>query len=299
MMHDVERSRWARLALDGLSVGDALGREYALDSDWVERRLRREVPERAWRWTDDTAMACAIVGVLERAHRIDPDELAAELVREFERDPSRGYGAVAYYLLGRLAGGGSWRELSPSLFHGTGSMGNGAAMRVAPIGAYFHDDVERVIHEAETSALPTHAHPEGRAGAVAVAVAAALACRETAADGAAWLREVMDHTPSGAVRDGIGRAIDLLPHADPRDAAGTLGTGLDVCAHDTVPFALFCAARGLGDYASAIWTCLDGITTPDSDRDTLLAIVGGVVACSDPNGIPRSWLRAREALVLP
>ena len=40
-------------------------------------------------------------------------------------------------------------------------------MRVAPLGAYFAEDVERAASEAHLSAQVTHAHPEGQAGAIA------------------------------------------------------------------------------------------------------------------------------------
>jgi ADP-ribosylglycohydrolase len=57
---------------------------------------------------------------------------------------------------------------------GRGSFGNGGAMRIAPLGAFFADDVERVVVEARRAREVTHAHPEAVARAVAVAVAAAL-----------------------------------------------------------------------------------------------------------------------------
>ena len=64
--------------------------------------------------------------------------------------------------------------MTPRLFGGEGSFGNGAAMRVAPLGAYFADELDAVVEQASFSAEVTHSHPEGIAGAIAVAVAAAL-----------------------------------------------------------------------------------------------------------------------------
>jgi len=67
--------------------------------------------------------------------------------------------------------GGDWRELNQ-----TRSFGNGASMRVAPLGAFFADQPPALVcDEARLSAEITHAHPERIAGAIAVAVAAALA----------------------------------------------------------------------------------------------------------------------------
>ena len=49
-----------------------------------------------------------------------------------------------------------------------GSFGNGSAMRVSPV-AWLFDDLEWMIEEAAETAAPTHNHPEGIKGAIAVA----------------------------------------------------------------------------------------------------------------------------------
>lgn len=54
------------------------------------------------------------------------------------------------------------------------SFGNGAAMRVSPIGWWF-DTLDDVKREAGLTAMPTHNHPEGIKGAVATASAVFLA----------------------------------------------------------------------------------------------------------------------------
>ena len=51
----------------------------------------------------------------------------------------RGYGDTAHGLLGALSRGEPWQSVSRSVFNGSGSLGNGRAMRSAPIGAYFFD----------------------------------------------------------------------------------------------------------------------------------------------------------------
>ena len=144
-------------------------------------------------------------------------------------------------------------------------------MRAAPIGAYFAGDLDRVRHEALRSAEPTHAHPDGAAGAVAVAIAAALAA--TAAPRDRILSEVVRCTPPGVTLERLRRAADTELSADPLRVGLALGTGLDVAAHDTVPFALWVVVRHLGSFEDAIWTA----TAQYGDRDTLGAIVGGVV----------------------
>ena len=56
----------AQLSLEGLSVGDALGQEFMMRTDWEDVLRHRTTPDGCWRWsyTDDTMMAVSIVEVL-------------------------------------------------------------------------------------------------------------------------------------------------------------------------------------------------------------------------------------------
>jgi ADP-ribosylglycohydrolase len=103
---------------------------------------------------------------------------------------NRGYAGGAMRLLNQVANRVDWREISPRLF-GSGSFGNGAAMRVAPVGGYFYNDLKRAGQEAQRSAIITHAHIEGQAGAIAVAVAAAIAANQPHPTGQDFLGEVL------------------------------------------------------------------------------------------------------------
>ena len=103
-------------------------------------------------------------------------------------------------------------------------MGNGAAMRVAPIGAYFADDLDEVVRHARASAEPTHAHPDGQAGAIAIADAAAIATR-AGASAELLFREVIARTPDGATRLGIERAASLPLSSETTAAVAALGNG--------------------------------------------------------------------------
>lgn len=289
-----ERLARARLSLDGLSIGDGFGERFFVAPEHVERFIEmRAVPGAPWRWTDDTAMGISIVETLAQHDRIDPDDLAHRFARRHRADPMRGYGAGAHRLLEALSRGADWQSESRLLFSGQGSYGNGGAMRAGPVGAYFADDLERVVVEAKTSALPTHAHPEGQAGAIAVAIGAALAARAGGPpDGPTFLATCRAYTPDGPTRRGIGEAEKIHFGCTPETAASWLGSGANVSAEDTVPFALWCAARHLGDYVEALWATVAGL----GDRDTTCAIVGSIVALSAPPSIPAAWRAAREPL---
>lgn len=292
--HDVRLNR-ARLALEGLSVGDAFGERFFRMPLAVEPMIEsRALPKPPWRYTDDTEMALSVFEVLKTYGSIDQDELVALFSRRY--DPTRGYGATAGRILYEIGRGGSWRLLSKTAFGGQGSWGNGGAMRVAPLGAYFADDRSRLLEEARRSAEVTHAHEDGQAGAIATALAAALACRDqpqglqTVAD---VLRLIAESTPASQTRDGLYRAAELPLDASTRLAASVLGTGNQVSSADTVPFALWCAFRFRESYEEALWETVSGL----GDRDTTCAIVGGIVSLKcGHGGIPSEWLSAREAL---
>lgn len=280
----------ARVALDGLSIGDALGERY-FDPANIARLMGNivSVPPPPWRWTDDTAMACAIVEVLESRGTVDEDALAAAFARTYRADPSRGYGAGAHRYFRAVAAGSAWRDAAQDLFNGQGSLGNGGAMRAAPVGAWFAGNLSAVVEEAARSARPTHMHAEGVAGAVAVAVAAALAWEPV--DGAELLAEVERRTPPGRTRDGVAAARAVPFATSVEDGVAKLGNGSYITAMDTVPFALWCAARSLDDFPRAILDTIRGL----GDIDTNCAIVGGIVAGRvGPDRVPAEWRSSRE-----
>lgn len=285
----------ARSCLEGLSVGDAFGERFFCPPDVANRMIeQRAVPAGTWGWTDDTAMALSVYECLRDHDGIDPHVLARSFADRYVADRMRGYGGGAHRLLSELAAGGSWELLAPALF-GDGSYGNGAAMRVAPIGAYFSHDPELVVEHARLSALPTHAHPEGQAGAIAVAVAAGYLAGfcQFPFDPAGMFAEVLRLTPASQVRDGIAKASRLPLDHTPTFAAERLGNGRQISAQDTVPFCLWCVARHPDNFEEAMWTTVEAL----GDRDTTCAIVGSIIACRvNTNNIPLAWRHARESI---
>jgi ADP-ribosylglycohydrolase len=285
----------ARQSLDGLSVGDAFGEGFVARREAIGRR--QPSPAVPWRWTDDTAMALSIVDELAVRGDIDADALAKRFADRYVAESWRGYGGTAHGILTALADGIPWRVAAQAPFGGQGSKGNGSAMRIAPLGAYFSGagDVERLIAAARRSALPTHLHRDGEAGAVAIAVAAALAARmgagEVARDGAALLAAAYEQTPTSLTRDGIDLAMRVPLTAPVAAAAAKLGNGSRVLCDDTVPLCIWLAARHLDDFAEAMWQTVSVL----GDMDTNCAIVGGIVAASGAP-IPATWLASRETL---
>lgn len=274
----------ARRSLDGLALGDALGKALAYCEGEGEGR---RFPPGPLPFTDDTIQARVIVDHLEARGSIDEPALARAFAEAWAAEPERGYGAVAYWMLARFHQGEDPQAIAQQVFQGEGSKGNGAAMRVAPLGAFFADqDPGILVAQAQRSAAVTHRHPEGQAGAIAVALAAASLTRAEPASGV--LRRALEGCPAGATREGLERARTLGP-TSLDEAAAALGLGVDILAEDTVPFALWVVAHFGEDLTGAIAAPMAVLESLfESDRDTILAIIGGVVgARGDP--LPEEW----------
>ena len=293
-----QRLKRARLSLDGLSVGDAFGDRFFLSPQTaLDRIAQRLVPAPCWHYTDDTAMTLSVYRCLEKRGAIHRDDLAGLFATEYQRDQFRGYGGMAHSILQAIGNGVPWEIAAREVFSGMGSMGNGGAMRVAPLGAYFADDIPGFIKQARESAEVTHAHPEGQAGAIAVALAAAWAWNHRNDDSTEPAREMIEfvvaHTPESDTWARIRRTLTFPWTFTPALVGQKVGNGSQVTSPDTVPLVIWCAARHWRDYPEAFWNTVSAL----GDMDTTCAMVGGIVALSArPNGIPADWLQSREPL---
>jgi ADP-ribosylglycohydrolase len=288
----------ALCSLQGLAVGDGFGAGYFTQPAQAARLIaQRSLIDTSWTWTDDTNMALSIVESLHRHRCVDQDWLAGSFAQRY--DFYRGYGMAMHGLLASIRQGYQWREEAGALFGGAGSFGNGAAMRVAPLGGYFAPDLAMVVDQARLSAEVTHAHPEGVAGAIAIAVAAALAWQRrqpeqgTPADPTTFIGDVLQWVPESAVSDGLALAGEIEHDTPIAEVVQALGNGSEVTAQDTVPFAISCAAQHLHSFEDALWCTVSGL----GDIDTTGAMVGGIVALHmGVAGIPAAWQDRCEGL---
>ncbi|TVP68194.1 MAG: ADP-ribosylglycohydrolase family protein [Nodularia sp. (in: Bacteria)] len=114
---------------------------------------------RQCRFTDDTVLTVAVADVILNAGGSPiSSEYIDKLKLYYRHYPYAGYGR-------------KFREwANSSRREPYNSLGNGAAMRVSPIGFAFND-LDTVLQEAQRSAEVTHNHPEGIKGAQATAAA--------------------------------------------------------------------------------------------------------------------------------
>jgi poly(ADP-ribose) glycohydrolase ARH3 len=164
----------------GLAVGDALGGKLeAQDAERIRSRFATveqliHYPQDEIWYTDDTQMTIGVAEALAAHGEILEEPLCRAFADNY--DPSRGYGWGARAVLDAIRFGRDHREVAERHFPG-GSYGNGAAMRVGPVGLVFRNDPERLWEQARLSALPTHRHPLGIEGAQLLALAVGMASR--------------------------------------------------------------------------------------------------------------------------
>jgi ADP-ribosylglycohydrolase len=276
-------------ALRGLALGDSFG------DTWF-RRPAAELAQRTlkpapWPWTDDTALAIPLYLQLAETGEVRVDALAARFASAYAADKHRKYGSAMHDVLQAFGDGQPWQDVTRSQFDGQGSWGNGAAMRVPPLGAWFAGDLDRVVEQARLSAIVTHAHPEAVAGAIAVAVTAALAVDGVPAGDI--IAATLARTPDSEVAARLRQVADRPFTDEPASIAAEVGSGLLLSAPDTVPYTIWCAARHLDDLEAALWATVSG----GGDTDTTCAMVGGIIAGrAGLSSAPAEWLAAAEPL---
>lgn len=143
----------------GAIAGDILGSYY---EHRPTKEYNFELLQKDARPTDDTVMTLAVAEWL-----IEDEEHTHEALSQYMRKWGRKFPNAGY-------GGMFSLWLNDERATAYGSYGNGAAMRVSPVGLYA-SSLEEAMRLAKISAEVTHSHPEGIKGAQAVASAIWLA----------------------------------------------------------------------------------------------------------------------------
>ncbi|MCI5120510.1 MAG: ADP-ribosylglycohydrolase family protein, partial [Candidatus Electrothrix sp. AUS4] len=159
------------------ALADAFGAPY--EGGPIERLLWRILGKRHGkrRWTDDTQMSVDVMESLLACKRVNQNDLALRFARSYRW--TRGYGPGAGKLLKRIRRGEAWQVANRAIYP-NGSLGNGGAMRSAPIGLFYGAGRERrLVRAVREATVVTHAHPVGQDGAVVIALTTALVCLDS------------------------------------------------------------------------------------------------------------------------
>jgi ADP-ribosylglycohydrolase len=233
----------------GAIAGDIIGSVYEGKVAWQSARTPHFQPlfHPKARFTDDTVLTVAVAESILRGGDL------AELFKDYAQSyPSAGYG-------------GTFRRWAASESREPyWSWGNGAAMRVSPVG-YAYDLLDEVLLRAKWTAAVTHDHPEGIKGAQATAAAVFLA--RTGSD-------------KEQIRDTIERKFNYRLDARIDDIRP--GFQFDVSCQGTVPPALLAFLEST-DYESAVRLAV----SLGGDSDTIACIAGGI-AQAYYGGVPEA-----------
>jgi poly(ADP-ribose) glycohydrolase ARH3 len=267
-------------SLVGTAIGDSLGARFEGISGL------QEVKEIGPRYTDDTAMTIGVAESLIEHKGFNYWHMAERFIQNYEREPWRRYGSGPPRIFrmmqsGRMGFGMLDRDLYPG-----GSFGNGAAMRVSPVGLLFHDDPRSIREIAYHTSGITHSNELAQEGAAVQACAVALAVLADPRDirRREFLGALRMFTRPGPYQDKLKLIIRLLDEDPAKEEVVTLlGNGIE--ALHSVPTAIYSfLANQDFEKAVAYAVSLGG------DADTTGAMTGAIAgACYGIEGIPAPW----------
>jgi len=202
-------------------------------------------------FTDDSVLTLAVAQVI-----LEGKEEYGWTLKEFGRAyPRAGYGSNFYQWIFE-------QKVKPY-----NSWGNGAAMRVSPIGFAFQEE-NRVLQEAQKTAAVSHDHPEGIKGAQAAALTVLLARR-------GMLKSDLRKRIADQFNYDLNRTVEEIRP----------GYGFDVSCQGTVPEALI-AFLDADSYENAVRLAV----SLGGDSDTL-ACIAGAAAEAFYGGVPSAISR--------
>jgi len=197
------------------------------------------------KYTDDTAMMIAIAeALIESDGKINPQKLAWKFIEKYDQEPWRGYGPGPPKIFKLIKKGMGPLELDRKLYPG-GSYGNGAAMRIAPIGLFFHDDFQALKAAVKTSCKPTHNHPLAVEGAMLEAFSVSKAVRTAAnqvIDPVEFVEQLIVISSSEIYQYKLKAVMKLVQReTSRREIVKELGNGVE--SFNSVPTAIYCYLR--------------------------------------------------------
>lgn len=279
----------------GTAVGDALG----LPAEGIAPRRAKRLFGGTWRQrlvvnrgmiSDDTEHTLFVAQSL-LAHPRSPRLFARRLawtLRWWLVSLPAGVGFATLRAILKL-----WIGFGPAK-SGVHSAGNGAAMRVAPIGAFFASSVDRLDEFVSVSTRLTHTDPRALTGAKAVArltawsVRAGPLERPSAQACTEMLRSAGPEDQEWlGILDAISRAHDRGLSVGDFARSLELAKGVSGYVYHTVPVVVFAWLRHFGDFAGTLTAVLDC----GGDTDTTGAIAGALAgAVVGQAGIPARWI---------
>ncbi len=280
-------------SLLGAALGDAIG------ASWEGHRMAAEheielIAEvsHPLTYTDDTHMTIGVAQSLAECGGLDGPHMAERFVSNYLQEPWRGYGPGPPRVFKLIRSGEPWDKAAAHMYGG-GSYGNGAAMRVAPIGLFFWSRLAELREAAHLSSLITHSHVLGMEGAALQAMAVALAVAQNPdkpLDTSSFASRLLDFTTEDVYRAKIGKFSVLLENPSDRETVvDQLGHGIE--AFNSVPTAIFAFLARSQHFASTVIYAV----SLGGDTDTIASMAGAISgAYLGVDALPSEWQRQLE-----
>lgn len=219
-------------------------------------------------YTDDTQMTISVFEEMIENGQIIQMSLKERFLKRFS--PWRKYGGGMLEVIELWRRGVAIDSAAGMLYGGMGSFGDGAAMRIAPVSAYFSmDSVEQMVEEVKNCSLLTHTHPYGISGAILQAYATLLAFNNVATN--EWLERFFELPIESAYKiklQDVVRALDC--QASAYESVRLVGNGAD--ALDAVPAAIYCFLRNQTSFKDSVCFAI----SMGGDTDTIAAMTGAI-----------------------
>lgn len=284
-------------ALLGTFVGDALGMAVegwspeAIAETYGEVRNMLEARLGKGTYTDDTQMMIGIAESLVSCNGFNGEDMAQRFLRN--HDPKRGYGGGTVQALRLIQRGTDWQIAGKKVFDG-GSYGNGASMRIAPIGVFYYDDPYLLREKAYQSSQITHAHPLGKecAALQAFAVARAVLANPDELDVRSFVDDLAAFIEPEAVEllNGLTKIRNYLDRSPGVTELAT-NLGNDSRAYVSVPAAIYAFLSHPHSFEEAVVYAI----SIGGDTDTIGAMTGAIAgALHGIEQIPGRWLAELE-----
>lgn len=279
-------------SLVGTGVGDALGASlegwYMVPYGEVQALADRRS---LLVYTDDTHMAIGVAESLIENEGFDGEHMTHTFIKNYDREPYRGYGPGPPRIFRMIKSGEAWDKASEKLYRG-GSYGNGSAMRIAPIGLFYHDDPAQLKEVAHKSSQITHAHELGRQGAALQAYAIALATNATPFspfNRDDFLRRLSNLIEHEVYREKLRSIERLMGEGDKAKVVLELGNGIE--AFNSVPTAIYSFLTRPQSFEEAVLYAI----SLGGDTDTIGAMTGAISgAYLGIEAIPEKWRERLE-----
>ena len=143
------------------ALGDAIGEIAFFRTSHAALREELQASTQL-RYTDDTAMAIGLAESITRRGSLESRHLGDTFRSNFLREPWRGYASGPPTVFSMVSDLGiSYTEAAGRLFGGAGSFGNGAAMRIGPVAAFYYDS-PRLYEQVRDGKLTVGVSPSER-----------------------------------------------------------------------------------------------------------------------------------------